>query len=56
MTAITQPDPNDMRETLRIKSVKNNKARMIVEYCYEWISEKNISTFCIIRNYRQMRF
>lgn len=41
-------DPNDMRETLRLKNVENNKARMIAGYCYEWISKKNIGAFDII--------
>ncbi len=41
-------NPNDMREALRSKNCKNNKARMIAGYCYEWISKKNISDFDII--------
>ena len=29
-------DPNDLRRDLRAMNVKNNKARMVAGYCYDW--------------------
>lgn len=34
-------DPNEMREALRELNKKNNKARMLAGYCYNWISKNN---------------
>lgn len=34
-------DPNQMRNDLRIKNSKNNKARMIAGYCYDWITKND---------------
>lgn len=34
-------DPNIMREELRSINYKNNKARMVAGYCYDWITQKN---------------
>ena len=40
-------DPNAMREELRELNKKNNKARMIAGYCYNWISRSNPAAFDI---------
>lgn len=29
-------NPNEMRDTLRIKNQENNKSRMVAGYCYDW--------------------
>lgn len=34
-------DPNKMRDELRELNKKNNKARMLAGYCYNWVSKKN---------------
>ena len=34
-------DPKQMRENLRTINLKNNKARMIAGYCYEWRSKNS---------------
>ena len=34
-------DPNKMREELRLLNKKNNKARMLAGYCYNWVSKSN---------------
>lgn len=34
-------DPNKMREELRKLNKKNNKARMLAGYCYNWVSKSN---------------
>lgn len=41
-------NPIEMRESLRLKNAKNNKARMIAGYCYEWISKKDPKAFDIV--------
>lgn len=40
-------DPNKMRDELRIINTKNNKARMLAGYCYNWISKTNPNVFDI---------
>lgn len=40
-------DSNVMREKLRILNAKNNKARMLAGYCYEWISKNQRDAFDI---------
>ncbi|MDR1698036.1 MAG: DUF2075 domain-containing protein [Erysipelotrichaceae bacterium] len=39
-------DPNEMRNELR-KLNKNNKARILAGYCYDWISKNNSSLYDI---------
>ena len=34
-------DPNKMRDELRELNKKNNKARMLAGYCYDWVSKSN---------------
>lgn len=34
-------NPNEMREELRKLNKKNNKARMLAGYCYNWVSKAN---------------
>ena len=34
-------DPNEMREELRKLNMKNNKARMLAGYCYNWVSKND---------------
>lgn len=34
-------DPNEMRDELRELNKKNNKARMLAGYCYDWVSKSN---------------
>jgi DUF2075 family protein len=34
-------NPNEMRESLRIKNSINNKSRILAGYCYNWVSRKN---------------
>ena len=34
-------DPNKMRDELRELNKKNNKARMLAGYCYNWVSKTN---------------
>ena len=41
-------DPNEMRDDLRLKNAKNNKARMIAGYCYEWVSRRDVNAYDII--------
>ena len=40
-------DPNLMRDELRKLNIKNNKARMLAGYCYNWISKTNPNVFDI---------
>lgn len=40
-------DPNQMRDELRKLNKKNNKARMLAGYCYDWISKKDPNVFDI---------
>ena len=40
-------DPNKMRDELRELNKKNNKARMLAGYCYNWISKTNPNVFDI---------
>jgi len=40
-------DPNIMRDELRELNKKNNKARMLAGYCYNWISKKDPSKYDI---------
>ena len=40
-------DPNKMRDELRKLNIKNNKARMLAGYCYNWISKTNPNVFDI---------
>lgn len=40
-------DPNKMRDELRELNKKNNKARMLAGYCYNWISKKDPSKYDI---------
>lgn len=40
-------DPNKMRDELRELNKKNNKARMLAGYCYNWISRSNPDVFDI---------
>lgn len=34
-------DPNVMREEIRLLNEKNNRARMVAGYCWNWVSRKN---------------
>ena len=40
-------DPNEMRDELRELNKKNNKARMLAGYCYNWISKNDPNAFDI---------
>ena len=40
-------DQNNMRDELRELNKKNNKARMLAGYCYNWISKSNQNEFDI---------
>ena len=40
-------DPNKMRDELRELNKKNNKARMLAGYCYNWVSKTNSEEFDI---------
>lgn len=40
-------DPNKMRDELRELNKKNNKARMLAGYCYNWVSKTNPEEFDI---------
>ena len=40
-------DPNLMRDELRKLNQKNNKARMLAGYCYNWVSKSNPDVFDI---------
>lgn len=41
-------DPNKMRDALRELNKKNNKARMLAGYCYNWISKNNGELYDIL--------
>lgn len=41
-------DPNEMRDALRELNKKNNKARMLAGYCYDWISKKDSNLYDIV--------
>ena len=40
-------DPNKMREDLRKLNAINNKARILAGYCYDWVSQKDLSLYDI---------